>query len=158
MTERTMAEAFDEALVSQTTRQIGALPVVYPILETLGLREIINGLRYTRADIDLGHIAELLTLNRLLAPQPLCWVKRWASDTVLPEVLDAPVGKLYDNRLGRALDALHPFLGEIWASIAARAVTDRALVVWSAGKARLDSQKNKTYLKPHHSRNRLAKR
>ena len=28
-----------------------------------------------------------------------------------------------------------------------RAVTDRALVVWSAGKARLDSQKNKTYLK-----------
>jgi len=134
MTERTMAEAFDEALVSQTTRQIGALPVVYPILETLGLREIVNGLCYTRADIDLGHIAELLTLNRLLAPQPLCWVKRWASDTVLPEVLDAPVGKLYDNRLGRALDALHPFLGEIWASIAARAVTvyqvDLSIVHW----------------------------
>mgnify|MGYP000427399637 CR=1 FL=1 len=38
MTERTMAEVFDEALVSQTTRQIGALPMVYPILETLGLR------------------------------------------------------------------------------------------------------------------------
>jgi hypothetical protein len=74
-----MAEAFDETLASQTTRPIGALPVVYPILETLGLREIVNGLRYTRADIDLGHIAELLTLNRLLAPQPLCWVKRWAS-------------------------------------------------------------------------------
>jgi hypothetical protein len=54
-----MAEAFDETLASQTTRQIGALPVVYPILETLGLREIVNGLRCTRADIDLGHIAEL---------------------------------------------------------------------------------------------------
>jgi hypothetical protein len=76
MTKRTMAEAFGEVLGSQTTRQIGALPVVYPILETLRLREIVNGLRYTRADIDLGHIAELLTLNRLLAPQPLCWVKR----------------------------------------------------------------------------------
>jgi hypothetical protein len=28
-----------------------------------------------------------------------------------------------------------------------RAATDRASVVWSASKARLDSQKNKTYLK-----------
>jgi transposase len=134
MTERTMAEAFSEALGSQTTRQIGALPVVYPILETLGLREIVNDLRYTRADIDPGRIAELLTLNRLLAPQPLCWVQRWASDTVLPEVLDMTVGKLYDNRLGRALDALYPLLGEIWTSIAARAVTvyrvDLSIVHW----------------------------
>lgn len=90
MTERTMAETFGEVLGRRTACQIGALPVVYPILETLGLREIVNQLRYTRADIDLGHIAELLTLNRLLAPQPLCWVQRWAEDTVLPEVLDAP--------------------------------------------------------------------
>ncbi|MDH4138328.1 MAG: IS1634 family transposase [Anaerolineae bacterium] len=134
MTERTMAEVFGEALGRRTTCQIGALPVVYPVLGTLGLREIVNNLCYTRADIDLGRIAELLTLNRLLAPQPLCWVKRWASDTVLPEVLDMPVGKLYDNRLGRALDALHPFLGEIWASVAARAVTvyqvDLSIVHW----------------------------
>jgi transposase len=134
MTERTMAEAFGEALGRRTTCQIGALPVVYAVLGTLGLREMVNNLCYTRADIDLGRIAELLTLNRLLAPQPLCWVKRWASDTVLPEVLDMPVGKLYDNRLGRALDALHPFLGEIWASVAARAVTvyqvDLSIVHW----------------------------
>jgi len=134
MTERTMAEVFGEALGRRTTRQIGALPVVYPILETFGLRGVVNRLHYTRADIDLGRIGELLTLNRLLAPQPLCWVKRWASDTVLPEVLDTPVGKLYDNRLGRALDALHPLLGEIWASVAVRAVTvyqvDLSIVHW----------------------------
>ena len=134
MTERTIAEAFGEALDSQTTRQIGALPVVHPVLGTLGLREIVNDLCYTRADIDLGRIAQLLTLNRLLAPQPLCWVQRWASDTVLPEVLDMPVGKLYDNRLGRALDVLHPFLGEIWVGAAARAVTvyqvDLSIVHW----------------------------
>lgn len=134
MTERTMAEVFGEALGRRTTRQIGALPVVYPILETLKLREIVNGLRHTGADIDLGRIAELLTLNRLLAPQPLCWVKRWAEDTVLPEVLATPVGKLYDNRLGRALDALHPFLGEIWASVATGAVmvyqVDLSIVHW----------------------------
>jgi len=134
MTERTMAEVFDETLGRRTTHQVGALPVVYPILETLGLREIVNGLRYARADIDLGGIADLLTLNRLLAPQPLCWVKRWAQDTVVPELLETPVDKLYDNRLGRALDALHPFLGEIWASVAARVVTiyqvDLSIVHW----------------------------
>jgi len=134
MTKRTMADAFGEALGRRTTHQIGALPVVYPILEALRLREIVNGLRYTGADIDLGRIADLLTLNRLLAPQPLCWVKRWAQDTVLPEVLDTPADKLYDNRLGRALDALHPFLGEIWASMAARAVivyqVDLSIVHW----------------------------
>lgn len=134
MTERTMAETFGETLGSQTTRQIGALPVVYPILETLGLREIVNRLRYTRADIDLGRIAELLTLNRSLAPQPLYHVQRWAADTVLPEVLDAPASKLYDNRLGRTLDELHPFLGAIWAAVAVRAVmvyqVDLSIVHW----------------------------
>lgn len=134
MSERTMAEALSQGLGGCTTRQIGALPVIYPILEVLGLRETVNQLRYTRADIDLGRIAELLTLNRLLAPQPLCWVHRWVSDTVLPEVLNTSVGKLYDNRLGRALDDLHPWLGEIWASVAARAVTvyhvDLSIVHW----------------------------
>jgi transposase len=134
MIKRTIAEVLGKELGSCQTRQIGALPVAYPILETLGLRQVVNELRYTRADIDLGRIAELLTLNRLLAPQPLCWVKRWASDTVLPEALDMSVDKLYDNRLGRALDALYPFLGEIWARIAARAVTvyqvDLSIVHW----------------------------
>jgi transposase len=108
--------------------------VVYPIVESLGLRETVNGLIRTRADVDLGRIAEWLTLNRLLAPRPLCWVKRWAGNTVLPEFLGTPVSKLYDNRLGRALDALHPLLGEIWACVAARAITtyqvDLSIVHW----------------------------
>ena len=44
------------------------------------------------------------------------------------------MGKLYDNRLGRALDALHPCLGETRAGVAARAVTahqvDLSIVHW----------------------------
>ena len=134
MTERTMAEVFGEAITRRTTRQIGALPVVFPILKALRLRETVNDLCSTEADIDLGRIADLLTLNRLLAPQPLCWVKRWVDDTVLPGALGMPVNKLYDKRLGRALDALHPSLGEIWASVAVRAVTvhqvDLSIVHW----------------------------
>ena len=64
MIERTMAEAFGEALVGQNTREVGALPVVYPILESLGLREAVNERIHTRSDIDLGRIAEWLTLKR----------------------------------------------------------------------------------------------
>ena len=134
MTEQTMAAVLSESLSRSTTHQIGALPVVYPILESLRLREIVNQLRGTRADIDLGRVLEVLLLNRLLAPQPLCWIQRWARDTVLPEYLDTPTNKLYDNRLGRTLDALHPVLGEIWARVAIEAVTgyqvDLSVVHW----------------------------
>jgi transposase len=134
MPEQTMATVFSEALRGGTTHQIGALAVVYPLLEKLRVREIVNQLRGTRADIDLGRITEVLLLNRLLAPQPLCWVQRWARETVLPEYLATPADKLYDNRLGRALDALHPVLGEIWARVAIEAVTryqvDLSVVHW----------------------------
>jgi transposase len=64
----------------------------------------------------------LLVLNRLMAPQPLCWVSRWLARTVLVPALDLPVGQLYDQRLGRALDAVYPHLGEIWARLVVRAI------------------------------------
>lgn len=134
MPAQTMATVLSEKLSRSTTHQIGVLPVVYPLVESLRLREIVNQLRGTRADIDLGRVTEVVLLNRLLAPQPLCWVQRWASETVLPEYLDTPVNKLYDNRLGRALDALHPMLGEIWARVAIEAVSryqvDLSIVHW----------------------------
>jgi transposase len=36
--------------------------------------------------------------------------------------LDVPAAKLYDNRLGRALEAVYPHLGEIWAQLVVRAI------------------------------------
>jgi transposase len=36
--------------------------------------------------------------------------------------LDVPTAKLYDNRLGRALDAVYSHLGEIWARLVVRAI------------------------------------
>jgi len=49
-------------------RQMGALPLLYPILNDLQVRQTVNELAPTEADIDLGRIVVLLTLNRLLAP------------------------------------------------------------------------------------------
>ncbi len=93
-------------------RQMGALPLLYPILEVLGVRQTVNELVPTEADIDLGRVVLLLTLHRLLAPQPLYQVQDWLAETVLPEVLGITPQQAYDNRLGRALDRLYP----TWAS------------------------------------------
>jgi len=116
------AEQLGQAITSLRPRQIGALPLIYPILADLGVRQVTNDLVPSEADIDMGRIVLVLTLNRLLAPRPLSHVQGWLAETVLPHVLDIAPQKMYDNRLGRALDRLHPHLGELWAELAARAV------------------------------------
>jgi transposase len=122
MDDDTLADSFREAIGQAHTLTLGALPLFYPILDTLGLRDIINELRPTKANVDLGLVALTLVLNRLMAPQPLCWVNRWLAQTVLPAALDLSPAKMYDQRLGRGLQALYPHLGEIWARLVVRAV------------------------------------
>ena len=122
MRDQPLADTVRRVIRQPDILQLGAVPVLYPILETLGLRDIINGLCPTQADLDLGRVMEVLVLNRLMSPQPLCWVNRWVARTVLCMALDVPATKLYDNRLGRALEAVYPHLGEIWAQLAVRAI------------------------------------
>lgn len=130
-------------------RQIGALPLVWPVLEKLGVQAIVNELMAGEADIDLGRIVVLLTLNRLLAPQPLYQVQDWLVTTVLPELLDIQPAQVYDNRLGRGLDRLYPYWGELWARLVNRAITvygiDLSVLHWDITSiyfegAYLDSQ------------------
>lgn len=116
------AEQLGQAIMSLRPRQMGAIPLVYPILADLGVRQITNDLVPSEADIDMGRVVTLLTLNRLLTPQPLYHVRDWLAETVLPQVLDIRPQKVYDNRLGRALDRLYPHLGELWARLASRAI------------------------------------
>jgi len=111
-----------QAITALRPRQMGALPLVYPILADLQVRQTTNALVPSQADIDLGRVMVLLTINRLLALQPLYHVADWLAETVLPQVLDIAPEKAYDNRLGRALDRLYPHLGELWARLAARAI------------------------------------
>jgi transposase len=122
MSQHTLADTYRQIRQRADTQVVGALPLVYPILEDLGLSSTVNTLRPSKVDIDLGRVSLLLALNRLLAPKPLYQVGAWAGQTVLPELLDVDVAQLYDNRLGRALDGLFPLLGEVWARLAARAV------------------------------------
>jgi len=116
------AEQLGQAITALRPRQMGALPLIYPILTGLQVRQLTNALVPSQADIDLGRIVNLLTLNRLLAPQPLYQVAAWLAETVLPQVLAITPAQAYDNRLGRALDCLYPHLGELWARLASRAI------------------------------------
>src|SRR5664280_2320254 len=79
--------ALDAALV----RQLGALPLLLPLVETLGLREIVN--RHCHPDglipedVDVGLVVLVLVLNRLQAPQPLVHVEEWIRDSALVDLL-----------------------------------------------------------------------
>jgi hypothetical protein len=107
--------------------QVGAIPLLYPILEELAVQTEVNDLRRSKAAIDLGRLTLLVTLKRLMAPQPLYKVGAWASQTVLPQVLALPVAQLYDNRLGRAMDALYPIIGQVWSRLVSRAVLQEGI-------------------------------
>jgi len=122
MCNPTLADTIRQAIRQPDTLQLGALPLLYPILDTLGLRHTVNGLCPSEADLDVGQVMQVLVLNRLMSPQPMCWINRWVARTVLGLALDVPAAKLYDNRLGRALDAVYPHLGDIWARLAVRAI------------------------------------
>jgi transposase len=123
------AEQMETALAGSVVRQVGALPVLYPLLESLGVRQTINGLRMTGADIDLGRMVEILTLNRLLSPQPLNHVGEWVAQSVVATMFGLDVSQLYDQRFGRALDNLQPVLAEAWLQLVGRAVCQEKIDV-----------------------------
>ena len=118
----TMAQVVDWLTASQMRYQLGALPVLYALLETLQVRQIINRHCPAQRDVDHGAVAIVLVLNRLLLPLPLYQIADWVGQTVLVSVLGIPASKFNDDRLGRTLDALQPQLNAIWGDIVAVAL------------------------------------
>jgi len=117
----TLAEVVDLLTQSQLRRHLGALPVLYALLEVLQVREIINRHCPTAAEVDHGTVAMVLILNRLMAPRPLYQVADWLARTVLVYTLGVPVEKFNDDRLGRTLDAISQRKRDIWQDIVHRA-------------------------------------
>ena len=106
--------ALDQALV----RSLGALPVLLPLWQELGLSESVNRRCDPRGEgpeaSDVGRMALVLILNRLQAPQPVVHVETWLASTMLPELLGLEAEQCNDGRLARTLDALLPHLGAVW--------------------------------------------
>ena len=122
MGNETLADRFAQVSRRPETRQLGAIPLLLPIIEDLELCRTVNRTRPSKTLVDLGHIAVVLALNRLLAPCPLSGVGDWAQATALAGLLGLAGDQLCDMRLGRALDALFPHLGTLWAELAAQAI------------------------------------
>jgi transposase len=119
----TLAQVVDLVTGAQFRRHLGALPVLYALLETLQVRAIINRYCPTQAEVDHGTVALVLVLNRLTLPLPAYQMADWLARTVLVSVLGIPAAKFNDDRLARTLDAIQPHGQAIW-----REVIDRAIV------------------------------
>jgi transposase len=113
----TLATIVDALTRAQLRRQLGALPVLYALLEVLHVREIVNGYCPSDAQVDHGAVAVVLILNRLMAPRALVRVADWVAQTVLTQTLGIPANKFNDDRLGRTLDAIASHEREIWLEI-----------------------------------------
>jgi transposase len=117
----TFAQIVDWLTRAQLRRHLGALPVLYALLEVLQVREIINRHCATAAEVDHGTVALVMILNRLTAPRPLYCVADWLARTVLVYQLGVPAEKFNDDRLGRTLDVLSEHSRDIWQDIVHRA-------------------------------------
>jgi len=118
----TLAQLVDLVTQSQLRRHLGALPVLYALLEVLQVREIINRHCPTAAEVDHGTVATVLILNRLMAPRPLYRVADWLARTVLVYTLGVPIEKFNDDRLGRTLDAINDRKRDIWQDVVHQAL------------------------------------
>jgi len=118
----TMATVVDLLTRSQLRRQMGALPVLYALLETLQVRQVINRHCPTAAEVDHGTVAIVIILNRLMAPRPLYRVADWLARTVLVYQLGVPAEKFNDDRLGRTLDAISQHTRDIWQDVVHQAL------------------------------------
>jgi len=138
------------ALTESVPRQVGVVPLMYPLMEALQFRATINRLCWSKAEIDIGRLVEVLTLNRLSAPQPLYRVGEWAAQSVVVPMYGLDAGQLYDQRFGRALDDLQPVLAEAWAQLAARAVqqegVDLSVLHWDTTTIYLEGEYDESEL------------
>lgn len=117
------ASAFQTALDQQIIKVLGAIPLLLPLFERLGLCQIVNRhLEPSGAEHDPCLVVLILCLNRLLAPRPLVRVERWLADIALPEILGLASDTFNDDRLARTLDILAPHLEAIWQELAIQAI------------------------------------
>jgi Domain of unknown function (DUF4277)/Transposase DDE domain len=115
---------------------VGALPLVVPVVERLGLAAIVDRAcpMRGRAQLTHGEVIAALVANRLTAPTPLYDVAGWADAYGTNDWLGTPGALLNDDRLGRALDALAPRLDEVASAVALAAIgafgADAARLHW----------------------------
>jgi len=102
------------------SKTVGSLALAYPYLRRLGVAETIaeEVTKGTGRNVATGDIIEILILNRLsLRPTPISRIDAWARGQAIEEVYGVAAEALNDDRIGRALDEIHPHLVDLWVAI-----------------------------------------
>jgi len=113
----TIARLTDIVTRRQRTYDVGALPVLYDLLDRFKIDQIINRHCPSNADIDHGKVALVMILCRQTCPKPLYKVADWYSESWLRLHMGIKAKKLNDDRLGRMLEAISDHQEEIWHDI-----------------------------------------
>lgn len=131
-----LAAAFTRLDPAPGRYQVGALPLVAPVLERLDLVGIVDRAcpMRGRAQLTHGEVIAALVANRLTDPRPLYDVMGWANSYATGDWLGTPGSLLNDDRLGRALDALAGRMDEVASGAAMAAIgafgADAARLHW----------------------------
>lgn len=109
-----------------TMKTIGSLYLLKPFIEALKIREIIDRIIPMQRDtggLTHGQVIEQLVLNRLHAPCPLSHLEHWAEHNGIFELFQIRPEELNDDRVGRALDAIYPYINDIDEAIVLHCLT-----------------------------------
>src|SRR6202051_1688994 len=119
-----MADTWLVPPLTDETLPFGPLALIAPLLQRLDLAAIID--RHLPPDPQLafshGRILSLLLAARLCQPTALITVPSWAERPGAALLWAIPAGRLNDDRLGRALDALFTQRHSILTAVAAQAI------------------------------------
>jgi Domain of unknown function (DUF4277) len=114
-------------VIASVSKTIGSLALAYPSLRRLGVAETIDALVTAGQErmVPSGQVIEVLSVNRLsLRPVPISRLGAWAQRQALADVYGLPAEVLNDDRnddrIGRALDEIHPHLIDRWATLVLR--------------------------------------
>lgn len=109
-------------VVSTSTKNLGRIALIKPVLDGIGLKGIVDAHAPMERDrgISNGQAVEALVMNRLTSPAPLYRVEDWASECALKEACGISPEEVNDDRLARALDAISPKIEQIEADVSLR--------------------------------------
>ena len=115
-------QQFEAHVNNQLSKWVGAIPMVTPIFRDLNIKEIVEKHCPGQEEVSHGTSTTALALNRLLSPRPLYKVGEWLGGTILEDALEVDAAQMYDSRLGRTLDDIHPHLEAMWQDIVVQAI------------------------------------
>lgn len=108
-------EYVPEDKIKYFSKSIGSLVLLKPLLKRMKVAEIIDSICPANAQQLLTHgkTIEILIANRLLSPHPLYMVEEWAKNAGIKEVYGIDPSLLNDDRIGKTLDVINSFRGDI---------------------------------------------